>query len=361
MRLSLLMLILALCAIPTWAQGDNPATPTIETVPPEDKVVATVYGQEIKDSQVKARQQHVISGMVRSGKVPAQQAAMLMGMVRQQALDMMINEALLEHDMKAKNLKITQAYIDSRAQQEVDKILKRYNWSLEQFKQQVQKQMKISYEQFVQQMKTNPDFLADARLTYVLELNYKDQLKVSDQEVSQYYKENPDKYKSPEQVRASHILLKTQGMDDTGKKEAKTKIDKIMADAQKPGADFAALAQTHSDCPSKSKGGDLDFFSKERMVPPFSKAAFATEAGQIHAEIVETQFGYHIIKVTDKKQGRTIPFAEAKDGVRTTLVNQKKSEAVKDCYQKLSDQAGDKVKRLEKPARPSMPPAAPKR
>jgi len=116
-------------------------------------------------------------------------------------------------------------------------------------------------------------------------------------------------------------------MDDAGKKEARTKIDTIMADAQKPGADFAALAQAHSDCPSKTKGGDLNFFSKERMVPPFSKAAFATEAGQIHSEIVETQFGYHIIKVTDKKEARTIPFAEAKDGVRTTLVNQKKNES----------------------------------
>jgi peptidyl-prolyl cis-trans isomerase C len=355
MRLLSLMFILGLCPTLTPAQDKKEVPPTIEKAPQEDKVVATVYGAAIKDSKVKARQQHMIRSMVQSGRVPAQQAPMLMGMVRQQAIDMMINEALLGHDMKAKNLQLTDAYIDGLVKQEVDGILKRYNWDLEEFKQQVQKQMNISYEKFVQQMKTDPDFLADLRLTYVLELNYKDQLKVSDQEVSQYYQDNPDRYKTPAEVRASHILLKTEGMDDAGKKEARTKIDKIMADAQKPGADFAALAQTHSDCPSKTKGGDLDFFAKERMVPPFSKAAFATATGQIHAEIVETQFGYHIIKVTDKKAARTIPFAEAKDGVRATLVNQKKNESTKDCYQKLSAQAGDNVKRLEKPAMPSMP------
>jgi len=355
MRVLSMMFILSLCMSPAWAQDAKETAPTIEKAPAEDKVVATVYGLEIKDSKVKARQQHMIRSMVQSGRVPAQQAPMLMGMVRNQALDMMINEALLEHDMKAKNLTVTDAYIDGRVKQEVDGILKRYKWDLDEFKQQVQKQMKISYEQFVQQMKTDPDFLADVRLTYVLELNYKDQLKVSDQEVSQYYQDHPDNYKTPEEVRASHILLKTQGMDDAGKKEAKTKIDKLMADAQKPGADFAALAQAHSECPSKAQGGDLDFFAKERMVPPFSKAAFATEAGQIHAEIVETQFGYHIIKVTDKKEARTIPFTEAKDGVRATLVNQKKSESTKDCYEKLSAQAGDNVKRLEKSAMPGMP------
>ena len=364
MRLSLLVLISALCAIPVWAQSSTPAAPTIEKAPPEDKVVATVYDLEIKDSKVKAKQQNMIRSMVQSGRIPAQQAPMLMGMVRQQAIDMMINEALLEHDMKAKNLKITEAYISNRANQEVDKILKRYKWDLEDFKQQVQKQMNISYEQFVERMKNDPDFLADVRLTYVLELNYKDQLNVSDQEVSQYYEDNPDKYKTAEQVRASHILLKTQGMDDAGKKEARAKIEKLMADAQKQGADFAALAQAHSDCPSKAQGGDLDFFTKERMVPPFSKAAFATETGQIHPEIVETQFGYHIIKVTDKKAARTIPFAEAKESVMTTLANQKKNAAVKDCYEKLSEQAGDNVKRLEKTAMPNMPgtpPATPKR
>jgi peptidyl-prolyl cis-trans isomerase C len=355
MRVLSMIFILGLCSTLTPAQENKAAAPTIEKAPAEDKVVATVYGAEIKDSKVKARQQHMIRSMVQGGRVPPQQAPMLMGMVRQQALDMMINEALLERDMKAKNLTLTDAYIDGRVKQEVDGILKRYKWDLEEFRQQVQKQMKISYEQFVQRMKSDPDFLADLRLSYVLELNYKEQLKVSDQEVSQYYQDNPDKYKTTEEVRASHILLKTEGMDDAGKKEAKTKIDKLMADAQKPGADFAALAQANSDCPSKAKGGDLNFFAKERMVPPFSKAAFATEAGQIHSEIVETQFGYHIIKVTDKKEARTIPFAEAKDGVRATLEDQKKNESTKDCYQKLSAQAGDNVKRLEKPAMPAMP------
>lgn len=91
-------------------------------------------------------------------------------------------------------------------------------------------------------------------------------------------------------VRASHILVKTEA-------EAKDLLDKI-----NNGADFAELAQEYSMCPSKRDGGDLRFFGKGMMVKPFEDAAFSLEVGQV-SEPVETQFGWHLIKLTDKKEG----------------------------------------------------------
>ena len=106
-------------------------------------------------------------------------------------------------------------------------------------------------------------------------------------------------YSTPEQVRASHILLKTEGKDDAAvKKQAEELLAKVKA-----GADFAELAKKYSeDEASKAKGGDLDFFRKGQMVPEFDKAAFAMKPGEI-SDLVKTQFGYHIIKVVDKKAG----------------------------------------------------------
>ena len=90
------------------------------------------------------------------------------------------------------------------------------------------------------------------------------------------------------EVRASHILVKTEN-------EASELLSQIKA-----GKDFAELAKAHSDCPSGQQGGDLGFFTRGRMVKEFEDAAFSMETGQV-SEPVGTQFGFHLIKVTDKK------------------------------------------------------------
>jgi peptidyl-prolyl cis-trans isomerase C len=92
----------------------------------------------------------------------------------------------------------------------------------------------------------------------------------------------------PNEVRASHILVKIEA-------EACNILDQI-----KTGSDFAELAKAHSECPSKRKGGDLGYFSKGQMVKEFEEAAFGMQRGQV-SEPVQTQFGYHIIKVTDSR------------------------------------------------------------
>jgi peptidyl-prolyl cis-trans isomerase C len=146
---------------------------------------------------------------------------------------------------------------------------------------------------------------------------------VTDADVKTFYDQNPDKFKRPEQVRASHILFPTEG-DTAAKQKARAKAETILKEA-KGGKDFAALAKQHSSDGSASQGGDLGFFDKDRMVPEFSKVAFALQPGQI-SDIVESQFGYHIIKVTDRKAPETIALDEVAPQVKQYLTQQRRKE-----------------------------------
>ncbi|MEZ5289371.1 MAG: peptidyl-prolyl cis-trans isomerase, partial [Vicinamibacterales bacterium] len=138
---------------------------------------------------------------------------------------------------------------------------------------------------------------------------------VPDAEIEAFYKDNLTQYTTPAQVRASHILFKTEGKDDaTVRKQA----EEVLAKAKAPGADFAALAREYSeDDSNKAQGGDLDYFGKGRMVPEFETAAFAMKSGEI-SDLVKTQFGYHIIKVVDSQPEVVRPL----DLVREEIVDQ---------------------------------------
>src|SRR3954469_9418148 len=120
---------------------------------------------------------------------------------------------------------------------------------------------------------------------------------VTGQQIERSYNDNIQQYSTPEQVRASHILLKTEGKDDAAvKKQAEDLLAQI-----KKGANFEELAKKNSqDEASAAKGGDLDFFNKGQMVPEFDKVAFSLQPGQL-SDLVKTSYGYHIIKVTDKR------------------------------------------------------------
>ena len=122
-------------------------------------------------------------------------------------------------------------------------------------------------------------------------------------DVQRYYNDNIQQYQTPEQVRASHILLKTAGKDEA---DVRKQAEEILKQV-KGGADFAELAKKVSeDEGSKANGGDLDYFGRGRMVPEFEQAAFAMQPGQI-SDLVKSQFGFHIIKVVDKKAGVDAP------------------------------------------------------
>jgi peptidyl-prolyl cis-trans isomerase D len=152
-------------------------------------------------------------------------------------------------------------------------------------------------------------------------------------DIEKAYNSSIEQYTTPEQVRASHILLKTEGKTDA---DVKAKAEAILKQA-KAGADFAELAKKNSEDESNAKnGGDLDYFGRGRMVPEFDQAVFAMQPGQI-SDLVKTQYGYHIIKLVDKKSAATRSLAE----VRQQLTDQL-------AYERAQAQAADLAAKLEK-------------
>jgi len=161
---------------------------------------------------------------------------------------------------------------------------------------------------------------------------------VTTEEAKAFYDSNPALFKTPEMVRASHILVK---VDPSATAEDKAKALEKIKGIQKRiqgGEDFAKVAKEVSDCPSKENGGDLNFFAKGQMVPPFENAAFAMKPGEI-SDIVETEFGYHIIKVTDKREAGTMPFDEIKPRIEEHLKAEKLSKEIPNYVESFKSKA----------------------
>ncbi len=162
-------------------------------------------------------------------------------------------------------------------------------------------------------------------------------LDVTDGEIRGYYDDNPNVFQEPESLRASHILIMVEDMtDEKQKKTAYRKIEDIKKKIDK-GEPFESLAKEYSECPSNAQGGDLGYFQRGQMVKPFEDAVFALEAGEI-SDIVETRFGYHLIKLVDKRPERTVQFEEVKSDIEQFLGEQKVFAQLKKVVERLKSE-----------------------
>lgn len=161
---------------------------------------------------------------------------------------------------------------------------------------------------------------------YFVKVNFVDkEVMVTDEEIKAEYEKNKEKYKVGESVRASHILIPVdEKMGDAEKAAQKAKAEAILVKAGAQGADFAALAKEFSSCPSKENGGDLGYFTRGEMVEEFEAAAFEGEAGKVLTKVVQTSYGYHIIKVVDKKGAGYKEIADVKEELKESLINEKR-------------------------------------
>ncbi len=168
-----------------------------------------------------------------------------------------------------------------------------------------------------------------------------DKIKIDEKDVQKYYDEHKKEFLQEAQVKAKHILFKTprvlpknateeQKKDYEAKdKAAKAKAEKLLAEIKKnPKVDFSKLAKEKSEGPSAKKGGDLGWFTQKRMVKPFADAAFKLKKGEISG-LVKTSFGYHIIKVEDKKEAKQLSFDEVKKRIEDRLKRGKIRENTK--------------------------------
>ena len=152
---------------------------------------------------------------------------------------------------------------------------------------------------------------------------------VPEQEIKDYYENNISAFSVPEQVHASHILINVkEGADEATKTAARKKLERIRKKII-AGGDFATFAKKNSDCPSSAKGGDLGFFGRGQMVQPFETAAFSMMPGDV-SEVVETQFGYHLIKLLEKKHSETTSYEESRPRIENYLRQYKSQQALND-------------------------------
>jgi len=175
--------------------------------------------------------------------------------------------------------------------------------------------------------------------------NFDKNVKITDEEMKKYYEEHKKDYYKDE-VKASHILIST--VDDNGKplseakkKEAKKKAEEVLKKA-KSGEEFSELAKEYSDDPrSAANGGDLGYFTKGQMVQPFEEAAFSLKPGEISG-LVESEYGYHIIKVYDKID-KQLSFDEVKDQIKKTLIEDKYMENIESISKKAKVEKNESV------------------
>lgn len=262
------------------------------------------------------------------------QKAAMVDRMKKQVIDSMIVQSLLDKEVADNNIVITDTQLDD----EISNIAARQNMSAEDF-QKVLAEQGRDFNDIKKQIKQGMGY--DEYFEALVE---KEVGKPTDEEIQKYYDENKQQFSQPEMVQSSHILFDTrtapEGTDpNTYKTEQLAKAKEVLAEI-KAGGDFAELAQKYSVCPSKSKGGDLGKNPRGRMVPEFDKATFEDiKPGTVGDEIVETQFGYHIIKVGEKTEAKTQSFDEAKDQIAEQLLNSKKQEFARKHIEKLKEDA----------------------
>jgi peptidyl-prolyl cis-trans isomerase C len=165
---------------------------------------------------------------------------------------------------------------------------------------------------------------------------------VTDEDIAAFYAENKNMFATQEEVKASHILLKVApDADEEAKTKAKSDMQGILEKAR-GGADFAELAKEHSECPSASQGGDLGYFRRGQMVKPFEESAFGMEEGQI-SDIVETQFGYHIILGVHKKPAGMRELEEVSEDIRKVLDEKEVNAALKKWLEPVKEKSTIKI------------------
>jgi len=309
----------------------KPAAPAEK--PAADRAVVTINGKPIMTSTVEAKlaealQEQLGRMMAGGANLPPEAVNSMRERMRKDIIESMVTEQLVDEKLKADKIEVTDKDVDAR----IEMIRDDNNMTMEQIEQELAKDG-VTIEAF------RADVRHSLRIEKLLdkEMAAAGEPGVTDADVRKYYDENTDRFSTPEQVRASHILIKTEGLDDAGKAEAKKKIEDLLAKAR-AGEDFAALAREHSEDPgSKARGGEY-VFPRGQMVKPFEDAALALESGQI-SDVVETQFGYHIIKLSEKLPAKTASFDEVQIKLKRGLEMQKRQQFWPKFREKLKNEA----------------------
>lgn len=308
---------------------DKKVETSTEPAPKATGPVARVNGVELPRAEYERQMQRTRARFERAGRqiAPALEVRLKENLIRK-----MIDDELIAQKAKAEGVALTAADIDAKLKEH------KARFGNEQ-----------AFTAFLERTgQSEADVKADLERNLLREKLFEKLLagkEPTEEDAKKYFEENKSKYRQREQVRASHVLFKVNKNDPPEVKAAqKKKAEDVLKKAKAPNADFAALAKQYSEGPTAPRGGDLGAFSRGRMVKPFEDAAFAAKPGEVVGP-VETQFGFHVIKVFEKTAERQREYDEVKDSILTSLKARAKSQATRELLRQLKDEA--KIEVLE--------------
>ena len=287
------------------APAAQPAKPVPAQLP---DVLARVNGETISKPEFE-RALATIEARA-GGPVPPEQRDQILRNV----LDQIVSYKLLVQESHARKVDATDAEVDSRVQEIQGQFPNEAAF----------KQMLTARQTTLEQLRS--DARQDIAVQKMIDAEVAPKSAVKPEQLADFYAKNPDQFKQPERVHASHILIGVpRGADAAAKAQARAKAEQVLKDV-KAGKDFAALAKEHSQDPgSAPNGGDLGFFQQGQMVGPFNDAAFSLAPGTV-SDLVETEFGFHIIKVAEKQAPRAIALEEVKPRLEQFLLERNRQE-----------------------------------
>ena len=298
---------------PAWA---------VENQTSGDKV-AVVNGSVITQEEFNREMGRVRQQLSRRGKAFNDSE---LSKIKKETLERLISIELLYQDSRSKGIEVEKALIDEK----MTELKKRFPGE-DGFKKALTL-ANLSLAALESQIKR------DLAIQKLIDKHFVQKVTVTGNETKAYFDSHPEAFKKDEQVRASHILIKVDPQADESKKAAARKKIKEIQKKLAKGEDLAALAREYSEGPSSSKGGDLGYFSRGQMVKPFEDAAFNSAPNQV-SDLVETRFGYHIIKVTGKKPQTIVAYADVKDRLQEYLKQKKVQEQLHLYIDKLKEKA----------------------
>lgn len=309
-----------MCAVLAVAALAMTSAGATQTSVPDNPTIVTVNGDPVRTSQVRLMMQN-LAAQLGQGQQEIDQQQLF-----QAATQQVIDTKLLAQEARRRDITADNATVDGIMGQIEQQTGGRE--SLDGFLES----MGLDYDEF------KANVTESVLVQNLIEQQIRPGVEVTDQEIQDFYTGNPQMFERPDQVRARHILIAVeQGTDDETKADAKARAEAARKRAT-DGEDFAALATELSEGPSAPNGGDLGFFSADRMVKPFSDAAFALEPGAI-SQVVETQFGYHVIKVEERRAASTQPLEEVREPLRNALVEREVGEGVASLVERLRSEA----------------------
>jgi peptidyl-prolyl cis-trans isomerase C len=306
---------------PDTAAPAPPPAPPAKPVPAQlPEVLARVNGEAVK----KADLDRLIKNMELSANQPI--PADRRDEILRRALDQLVTYTVLSQETRARKVTVTDAEIDA---------------NLKQMQSQFPSQAEFTKALAARGMtleRLRADARIDMSINRMVETEVASTPAPTDAQAREFYDKNPDKFKQDEAIRASHILVPAdEKADEATKKKARAEIDEVLKEL-KAGGDFAELAKKHSKDSSAAQGGDLNFFPKGQMVPAFDQAAWALKPGEI-SDVVTTPFGYHIIKVTERRPASTIAFDQVSPRIKEYLAQQQKQERAQAFIESLKQKA----------------------